>query len=274
MGAIRGAVGAVLLRFVLAAAVLLGVGAAIGAALGSTFVPDGSTPAPDPYLVQPSTQKAGTQKAGTTPSRSQSAPPATGAAGRAIAVPQTGSGAFIAAPAGGPVHGGAGRLHRYRVEVEGGTGEDPTEVAVIVDAVLGDPRSWIAGGKVRLQLVPAGSPADFTVSLATPATSQAICATGGLKTGGYSSCRLPGRVVLNLARWLTGVPDYGAPMEQYRQYLVNHEVGHQLGNGHEACPGVGQPAPVMQQQTYGLNGCVANAWPYIGGKRYAGRPVK
>jgi hypothetical protein len=269
MGAIRGAVGTVLLRFLLAAAVLLGVGAAIGAALGSTVIPDGSNPAPDPYLVQPSTPKAGT-----TPSRSQSAPPATGAAGRPIAVPQTGSGAFIAAPASGPVHGGAGRLHRYRVEVEGGTGLDPTEVAVIVDAVLGDPRSWIAGGKVRLQLVPAGAPADFTVSLATPATSEAICATGGLRTGGYSSCRLPGRVVLNLARWLTGIPDYGAPLEEYRQYLVNHEVGHQLGYGHEACPGAGQPAPVMQQQTYGLKGCVANAWPYIGGQRYAGRSVK
>ena len=269
MGAIRGAVWTILLRFLLAAVVLLGVAGAIGAALGSTLVPDAGTWSPDPLLVQPDASRAGT-----TPSESRSAPPATGAAGRAITVPRSGSGTFIAAVAGGPVHGGAGRLNRYRVEVEAGTGQDPLEVAAIVDTVLGDPRSWIGGGNVRLQLVPAGAPAEFTVLLASPTTSEAICATGGLKTEGYSSCRLPGRVVLNLARWLTGVPNYGASLEEYRRYLVNHEVGHQLGHGHEACPGAGQPAPVMQQQTYGLTGCVANSWPYIGGKRYAGRPVK
>jgi hypothetical protein len=276
MGAINGTVWPVLLRFLLAALVLLGVGAAVGAALGSSIVPDASEPSPDPLVVQPGTPRTGTI-ASQSPSRSRSAPPATGAAGRAIAVPQTGSGTFLPAAAGGPVHGvgtGTGRLHRYRVEVEGGTGQDPVEVAVIVDAVLGDPRSWIGGGNVRLQLVPGDAPADFTVLLASPATSEAICATGGLKTEGFSSCRLPGRVVLNLARWLTGVPNYGASIEEYRQYLINHEVGHQLGHGHEACPGPGQPAPVMQQQTYGLHGCAANAWPYIGGRRYAGRPVK
>src|SRR5688572_3956207 len=130
MGSIKGAIGPVLLRFLLAAAVLLGVGAAIGAALGSTFVPDANSHRPDPHLVQP-----GTPKASATPSAKdqKSAPPATGAAGRPIAVPQTGSGsgAFVVAAASGPVHGGAGRLHRYRVEIEGGTGQDPTEVAVI-----------------------------------------------------------------------------------------------------------------------------------------------
>jgi Protein of unknown function (DUF3152) len=249
--------GAVLLRFVFAAVVLLGIGAAIGAAVGSTVVPDGSKPAGDPYLVQP-----GTPRVSATASPESAAPPATGAAGRPVAVPHSGTGAFIHAAVGGPVRGGAGRLRRYRVAVEGGTGQDPAEVAAVVDTVLGDPRSWIAGGNARLQLVPGDAPAEFTVLLATPATSEAICATGGLKTDGYSSCRLPGKVVLNLARWMTAVPDYGAPVEEYRRYVVNHEVGHELGHGHEACPGRGQPAPVMQQQTLGLKGCTENSWPH------------
>jgi hypothetical protein len=261
--------GSILLRFVVAAAVLLGAGAAIGSRLGSIFGREGTPASTHPYVVAP-----GSARPSAPPSPSETAPPATRAAGRPTAVPQTGTGAFTSAVETGPVRGAAGRLHRYRVTVENGIDQDPMEVAAIVDAVLGDPRSWTAAGTLRLQLVSGDAPADFTVLLATPKTSEAICATGGLRTGGYSSCRLPGRVVLNLARWMTAVPNYGASIGEYRQYLVNHEVGHQLGHGHEACTGRGRPAPVMQQQTYGLDGCVANAWPYIGGKRYSGRAVK
>jgi hypothetical protein len=115
--------------------------------------------------------------------------------------------------------------------------------------------------------------ADFTVYLATPDTSERMCAEGGLSTEGYTSCRLPGQVIINLARWLEAVPDYGAPLEIYRTYVVNHEVGHEFGEEHQACPGPGEPAPVMQQQTYGLDGCVANAWPYVDGSRYEGELV-
>ncbi|MEU7616752.1 DUF3152 domain-containing protein [Micromonospora rifamycinica] len=184
--------------------------------------------------------------------------------------PRSGPGRFTAAAGRSEVAGFDGPLYRYRVEVEQGSGQDAAGFAAAVDATLGDPNSWIRSGELRFQRVPEVAAADFTVYLATPATSERMCAEGGLDTEGYTSCRLPGRVVINLARWMDAVPDYGAPLAVYRTYVVNHEVGHELGEEHQACPGPGEPAPVMQQQTYGLDGCVANAWPYVDGSRYSG----
>jgi hypothetical protein len=194
-------------------------------------------------------------------------------AGPARDVPRSGPGSFAFGTAQGQVFGGAGTLRRFRVAVEDGVGQDPEAFGVEVDRILGDGRGWTAAGDVRFQRVPRAAPADFTVLLATPATSEAICRTAGLTTEGYTSCRLPGQVVINLARWLTAIPGYGAPLDVYRAYAVNHEVGHELGKGHEACPAEGRVAPVMQQQTLGLKGCTANAWPFLDGRRYAGPAV-
>ncbi|MEV4518062.1 DUF3152 domain-containing protein [Dactylosporangium sp. NPDC049525] len=199
------------------------------------------------------------------PSRPASQPPEAG--------PSSAAGTFAYASSAGPVAGGAGAVKKYRIAVENGSGQQADAFATAVEQVFADPRGWTATGQVRLQRVAGQGTADFTIFLATPVTSEQICATAGLHTAGYSSCRITGKVVINLARWLTGVPDYGAPVADYQSYVINHEVGHELGNGHEACPGAGKPAPVMQQQTYGLQGCVANAWPFVDGQRYSGAKV-
>ncbi|RGC70826.1 hypothetical protein C5N14_01655 [Micromonospora sp. MW-13] len=187
--------------------------------------------------------------------------------------PSSGPGRFTPAAGESPVRGADGPVRHYRVLVEQGTDQDADAFAATVDEVLGDPRSWIASGELRVQRVAAAADADFTVYLATPVTSERLCALGGLSTERYTSCRLPGQVIINLARWMTAVPDYGAPLDVYRTYVVNHEVGHEFGELHEACPGPGEPAPVMQQQTYGLDGCLANPWPYLDGARYAGELI-
>ncbi|TDC56823.1 DUF3152 domain-containing protein [Micromonospora sp. KC207] len=196
-----------------------------------------------------------------------------GEQGRPGRWPTSGPGRFTAAAGESPIQGAGGPVRRYRVLVERDSGQDADAVAAVVDEALGDPRSWIASGELRVQRVASAADADFTVYLATPVTSERMCALGGLSTERYTSCRLPGQVIINLARWMEAVPDYGASLAVYRAYVVNHEVGHEFGELHESCPGPGEPAPVMQQQTYGLDGCVANPWPYLDGARYAGEPT-
>ncbi|MEV4771710.1 DUF3152 domain-containing protein [Micromonospora humida] len=165
---------------------------------------------------------------------------------------------------------GTGRLLRYRVAVERDIrGLPVAEFAAEVSATLTAPQGWTTGGALRLWRVGPGGPADFTVHLATPGTRDELC---GDAADGYTSCRNGDRVVINVARWVKGVPGYGADLAVYRRYVVNHEVGHRLGHGHERCPGRGRPAPVMQQQTLGLHGCTANASPYRDGRRYSGPP--
>jgi hypothetical protein len=193
-----------------------------------------------------------------------------------VARPEAGtSGQFAYVGGFGPVLGRGGPIRRFKVAIEKpASASAGPEFADEVNRTLGDKRSWIASGHFRLQRVPDSAHAEFTIYLASPATSERMCSTGGLETGGYTSCRLPRQVIINDARWDGAVRGYDAPVSTYQQYAINHEVGHQLGHGHEACPGKGRPAPAMMQQTFGLKGCVANAWPYLNGKRYAGPPTR
>ncbi|HEU4948242.1 MAG TPA: DUF3152 domain-containing protein [Kribbella sp.] len=203
------------------------------------------------------------------PTVEPSAPPAVRPAERTVTYPIRGTGAFAVLPGHPGTIGPAGRLMRYRLAVEGGIqGIDRPELARFVRQTYAAPQGWTAGGLWRFRQVGPGDTADFTLMLVTPATRDQLCG------GGYdrsTSCRIGSRVVLNVARWVHGVPDYGASLATYRQYMINHETGHRLGEAHELCPAPGALAPVMQQQTLGMHGCTANAWPYRGGRRYEGR---
>ncbi|WP_340558212.1 DUF3152 domain-containing protein [Streptomyces sp. GSL17-111] len=180
----------------------------------------------------------------------------------------TGPGSFTVVPGTDP---GAGRGTEltYRVEVEDDLGLDPELFARAVHSTLTDERSWSHEGRYSFERVAEGE-ADFVMTLASPGTTAEWCAKSGLDTTVDNvSCDSASteRIMINAYRWGEGSPTYGPDLlREYREMLINHEVGHRLGLGHVGCEKDGDLAPVMMQQTKTLSSgsatCRPNAWPH------------
>lgn len=168
-----------------------------------------------------------------------------------------GPGTFVTV-SGGVAAPGRGTVKTVRLEVETGTDVDLVQFADHVMQTLNDPRSWGHGGTMTFART--SGKADIQVLLASPDTSERMCRP--LSTHGTESCTIGTKVILTSYRWARGTQEFPS-LDVYREYVVNHEVGHALGHHHEVCPGKGKPAPVMQQQTIKVAPCVANGWPYL-----------
>ncbi|MGK5450152.1 DUF3152 domain-containing protein [Streptomyces radiopugnans] len=171
---------------------------------------------------------------------------------------------------------GKGEVVRYRVDVEDGLPLDGELFAEAVHRTLNDERSWSHGGARTFERV-SGKPGEsggvapvFVITLASPSTTAKWCARSGLDTTVDNvSCDSASteRVMINAYRWARGADTFGPDrIREYREMLINHEVGHRLGKGHVNCPKEGALAPVMMQQTKYLTvggaTCRPNAWPF------------
>ncbi len=183
----------------------------------------------------------------------------------------------------GQVGTGSRFQFKYTVEIEDGVdtfgfGGDES-VAKMVDSTLGNPKSWAHDGKFAFQRIDQGEP-DFRISLSARESSRKAC---GFDIPIDSSCFNADlrRVVLSEVRWVRGALAFEGDIGSYRQYLVNHEVGHAIGyHQHQPCETDGGLAPVMMQQTFGTKNddiaaldpggvvpmdgkrCRFNPWPY------------
>ncbi|WP_414685229.1 DUF3152 domain-containing protein [Mycobacterium sp.] len=206
-------------------------------------------------------------------------------------VTEAGAKTWHIVPGTGPKVGqGTAKVFKYTVEVEDGIdtmsfGGDEG-FARMVDETLANPKSWTHNPQfafVRVDSSIPGNP-DFRVSLSTPMTVREGC---GYEIQLEASCYNPSygpdgqpRVFVNEARWVRGAVPFQGDVGSYRQYLINHEVGHAIGyQHHEPCPDNGALAPVMMQQTFSTNNndeskfdpdtvkpdgkvCRFNPWPY------------
>ena len=146
---------------------------------------------------------------------------------------------------------GTEAVSTYTVEVQDGLdtssfGGDES-FARLVDQTLDNPKSWTRDPRFAFKRIDSGQP-SFRISLTASMTVRDACGyTIPLEVSCYNSGL--DRVVINVARWVRGAIAFQGDIGSYRQYAINHEVGHGIGFSHQPCGSDGGLAPVMMQQT-------------------------
>lgn len=117
---------------------------------------------------------------------------------------------------------------------------------------LNSPDGWSTKGYF---FEPVSKNPDIYITLSSSETIMKKC---GLPKA-LSCAELNGKYLfLNAERWFRGSKKSKLSLEDYRQYMVSHEIGHILGYDHTKCPCKGCKAPIMMQQTLGIGKCIPN----------------
>jgi len=136
-----------------------------------------------------------------------------------------------------------------------------------VKRTLCNDASWVGTGKMRIRFMSGG---DLRIGLWTANETEERCMDLiGLSVDRKYSCADSSQreVVINGRAWNNGGPGWpeDAGLLRYRRMLINHETGHALQQRHRDCPAEGAKAPVMMQQSKGMNlnglTCTPNPWP-------------
>lgn len=147
-------------------------------------------------------------------------------------------------------------------QVRNGSGRNPVRYQLInfcessfISSTLNDPKSW---GPTFIEVT---SDPHIIIRKSTPEEMSVWYS----EFKGLSVCdtrSFPTQIHILKTNWDTIPPASGfVRRDDYRRYVLLHEIGHALGRGHDTCTGSG-PAPIMMQQTLGTGQCKPNPWVY------------
>ncbi len=216
-------------------------------------------------------------------------------------IPERGDGTFVVVPGmSEPV--GEGSTRWVRIEIEEGIPLDPTIVTVYVMSVLGDPQGWTAPGRVRFGRtdgvadirivfatpktaevlcarphepltidiappdVPSVIPASPSPTVASPSPSASLSPSPSSSVSpspvNAPSCAELGLLVVSAYQWAAGIEVFGEDADAGHAYMINHPMGHLLGEPDVLCEETGGIAPVMANHELDITPCEPNGWPF------------
>jgi len=126
---------------------------------------------------------------------------------------------------------------------------------MIVDSILQDRNHWLPLNVMFVQFWESKDrEADVHIHLLNTAQIRKKCG----KSLEEMSCAIVGgnQIYLNGNNWMLGSEASKLTLNEYRKYVLTHEMCHILGYLHESCTHENETASIMHQQT--LGGCKPN----------------
>lgn len=188
---------------------------------------------------------------------------------------------------------GDGPTHSIRIEIEEGLPLTPDALGVFVLTMLNDERGW--GAKGRMTFVRTDGVAEIRIVFASPNTVASLCSrpheavildiappkitldpSPGVSSSSSAipsaspsaspdlepSCADRGIIVVNAYRWADGLEAFGEDRKAARAYLLQHFLGHLLGETDATCETAGERASVMVDHEFDIAPCLPNGWPH------------
>lgn len=146
---------------------------------------------------------------------------------------------------------------KYNINFANGLRVQRQRIIRKVEETLTDKRGWRRMGYQFVLVEDTTEPVNFTIRFVSNSYIERICNFTGLSCADTNTKM----IYMNIENWRNGRRLSGLDKEDYRTYMINHEVGHILGRGHSQCGNPGTRVPVMVQQTLGIYKCKPNPWP-------------